>query len=246
MIELNPAKVDQETVRKQKRLELLKYATLPIFLLLLLAIFFLRTSIYNVVFNLAYNNKNYDLALAINRNPFFANSVEPYLLEYNNGVASIQAGKYTEAEKDFRSALKNNVPENKLCKVYVNLSLSVELQGDGLTNTETYEDALVTYSRAEATLYENNCASRDSTSQGKDAKAVAAIARIEEKRKNVIEKINNTDSSDNDNAKNTPEIDEKTLDSIKAEQNAARILKDKIKQYSNGINSSNLNSDKRW
>jgi hypothetical protein len=101
-----------------------------------------------------------------------------------------------KAEERFTESLKNNPPEDKLCKVYENLSLSIEKQADERLGAELYRDAIDLYSRAESVLYANGCADKDNA-KGKSAKSGIAKDRIDEKRNDAVNALNkSTDDGD--------------------------------------------------
>ena len=50
MLNLDPQIIDQDKVRLRRRKKLLKYAIIPIILVLLIGVFFLRTGFYNIVY----------------------------------------------------------------------------------------------------------------------------------------------------------------------------------------------------
>ena len=52
MLNLDPQIIDQDKVRLRRRKKLLKYAIIPIILVLLIGVFFLRTGFYNIVYKL--------------------------------------------------------------------------------------------------------------------------------------------------------------------------------------------------
>ena len=197
MINLDPSLVDQDTIRKQRRKRLMTIYAAPVAVLLIIAGFFLSCSFFNLIYSIEYGSKAYDMAENFGGTRLLINWLEPYIAYYDQGVAELIQTKYTKAEENFNLSLQNSPPEKVLCKIYVNLSLSIEYQADEKLSGENYEDALILYNRAEATLYNNGCASEQG-SQGKDAKAESAKARIDQKRSKAVAAANNaTDSSDN-------------------------------------------------
>ena len=214
MLNLDPQIIDQDKVRLRRRKKLLKYAIIPIILVLLIGVFFLRTGFYNIVYKLSYDNRNYDTPTSISSMQLFGNMIQPYIAYYNRGTAELNISEYDEAEEDFRASLRENPPKAELCKIYVNLSLSIELQGDTALQGSDYNKALEAYNRAESVLYSNGCAAKGSNSNGKDSKAEAAKERINDKRGDATDKMNNHKDADED-YDDTPEKKQISDDDLK-------------------------------
>ena len=196
MINLDPSLLDQDKQRKERRKHLFRSCAIPIALLLAAAIFFLSTWVYNLGFIISYNNKHYPMAHDLTESRFLINVLEPYIASYNQGAAQMMMGDFKKAEERFTESLKNNPPEDKLCKVYENLSLSIEKQADESLGAELYRDAIDLYSRAESVLYANGCADKDNA-KGKSAKSGIAKDRIDEKRNDAVNALNkSTDDGD--------------------------------------------------
>lgn len=203
MLNLDPALLDQDKIRLKKRRRLLIWAIAPLALLLLAAIFFIKTNVYNLVLNISIAGETYGPASVVTNMQMFGNLIESHISYYNNGyLRLIQANNRDDlksAENDFNESLKHNPPESQLCAVYGNLSYSIELQGDLSFNDKNYNEALVLYNRAESLLFENDCVSRKGDNSGKDQKSEAARKRIEEKRHKAIDAANNrTDPNSGD------------------------------------------------
>ncbi|MBO4855529.1 hypothetical protein J5500_03960 [Candidatus Saccharibacteria bacterium] len=197
MLNLNPELVDQDKIRKLKRKRLLKYASVPCLLLILCSIFVFRIGIFNVVYGVSYSNQNYEVANSMAEAQGLGNVITPYLRYYDGGVAKLRQKMNVDAEKDFRASLKENPPEEVLCMIYTNLSLSIELQADEKFQKELYDEALILYAKAQSTLYSNGCAEKDSDA-GKDALAKSAKTRIDGKMSKTMNKINSVADDDPD------------------------------------------------
>ena len=65
MINLDPGIVDQNRVRKDKRKRLFRTMLLPLIILFVVAIIFLRPGIYNIVMSISYDNKNYGVSESV-------------------------------------------------------------------------------------------------------------------------------------------------------------------------------------
>ena len=195
MINLDPTLVDQDSIRKQKRKRLLTIYAAPVAILLIISGFFLSTSVFNLVYSLEYSGKAYDMANSFTNTRFLLNTIEPYIAYYDRGVVELLSKDYQKAEEDFTESLKNSPTEDRICMIYVNLSLSIEYQGDQALAGKNYDQALLLYNRAKANLTNNGCASNEN-GHGSDAKAEDARLRIEQKRSDAISEMNGAESGD--------------------------------------------------
>ena len=218
MINLDPSLLDQDKIRKEKRKQLMKRYSVSLALLLLVALFFLSTWIYNLVYLVSYSGKNYPISEGFTETRFIANILEPYIADYNQGTARLKMGKYEEAEKSFTESLKKSPAEDRLCQIYVNLSLSIEFQADKLLKSNSFNKSMELYGRAQTILLNNNCAKKGAESSGKDSKAEIAETRLNKKLKDAADMMNHTQTADDD-ANTNP--DEKQIDdgSLKDIQN---------------------------
>lgn len=215
MVNLDPGIVDQNKVRKTRRLQLIKTVIIPVIILAASGILFLRPGIYNIIMSMSYRGADYATAKSMSEAQDFINLFESYIAEYNAGVSNIRLKKYNEAEENFRNSLTENPPQNMLCNIYVNLSYSIEMQGDQRAENEDLETAIELYNRAESTLYNNGCASKNEDSTGKDIAAEDAKKRIADKRQSVAKEIAGANEVINqDNDKNDGELNEKTMSVI--------------------------------
>ena len=218
MINLDPSLLDQDKIRKEKRKQLMKRYSVSLALLLLVALFFLSTWIYNLVYLVSYSGKNYPISEGFTETRFIANILEPYIADYNQGTARLKMGKYEEAEKSFTESLKKSPAEDRLCQIYVNLSLSIEFQADKLLKSNSFNKSMELYGRAQTILLNNNCAKKGAESNGKDSKAEIAETRLNKKLRDAADMMNHTQTADDD--ANT-DSDEKQIDdnSLKDIQN---------------------------
>jgi tetratricopeptide (TPR) repeat protein len=250
MINLDPGIVDQNKVRKQKRKQLFRTALIPIIVLVISAIIFLRPGIYNVITSIGDNNSNFRLVRDMSSTQAsILNFFESYIADYNMGVSNIRLSNFEEAEKNFESALSKNPPESMLCKIYVNLSYSVEAQADKAANSSDYERAIELYNRSESLLYNNNCASNKAGVTGSDQNADSAKARIDEKRQNAAKTLAGATGEEDDKKQaelSTP-LDNTSLEEIRAtsrsDSEALREVREKTGQ-GKGIGS--LSKDSHW
>ncbi|MBR6166317.1 hypothetical protein IKQ65_01645 [Candidatus Saccharibacteria bacterium] len=217
MIDLDPAIVDQETLRKKRRKKLLLISLGPEIVLVIAGIFFLRPVCADILYRMNFDSQSGG-AIAIAKMQQFANLLEPYIAYYNAGTASIQQNNAKEAEKELRQSLANNPPQHKVCHVRVNLSYSIEMQADDARANERLDEALALLSKAEGVLYENGCASKDNTKEpSKDSHAEEAKKRINGKRNQVISSIDSNydeESSGNEN-QNGSDLDSQKVETIR-------------------------------
>lgn len=221
MVNLDLNLLDQDKIRAKKRRKLFLIAGLPLLIVFVVAMILLRTTVYNILFSAAINGKNYAMASFENDARKIGNIIEPYLAYYNSGYVNLIQAKTVDnlatAENEFRESLKNNPPEEKLCSIYVNLSYAIELKSDNLMANKKYDEAIVAYNNAEAVLYENGCAAKDSSkANNKDEMAGNAKKRIEEKRRKAVNAANNaTDGDDSDGQGNSGGKSEITEEELK-------------------------------
>ena len=195
MINLDPSLLDQDKVRKEKRKELLRLYSIPIALFLIISLFFLSTSIYNLVYMISYSNNNFPIARDFTETRFLINILEPYIPDYNQGVAHMRMGDFKKAEESFKKSIENNPPESKICKVYENYSLSIEKQADAKRSGGNYSEAIELYYFAEAVLYSNGCAGSNGA-DGASYNADAARDRITNSRNDAVNEMNRSYDKD--------------------------------------------------
>lgn len=221
MLKLDPAILDQDTIHKNKRKFWLKIIIVPVIILLILSLLFIRPTIYNMALSASEKSAEYGTTEALTNLQLVGNFIEPYVPYYNRGLATLLKAEDKEALEssayDFRESLKHNPPESTLCSIYGNLSYSIELEADLEVNAKNYNDALVYYNQAESILYENGCASEKEGSKGSDEKSETAKERIIEKRRKTVNQANSDSSEDDSLDKNDTiqEITDETLKKIK-------------------------------
>ncbi len=182
MINLDLKKLNVEDNRKAKRKKLFQYAAFPIVVLVLLACFFLRTTLFNFLFESTYNAGIYDDSLKAVGIVKFLNLFDPYLPYYDEGVALMQRDEYEGAETAFREAIYNNPPEHMQCKVFTNLALSIEYQAKKFNAEENYTEALSAITRSLSILRDSDCINSDNL-------ASEAISRLESMREDIVAKL---------------------------------------------------------
>ena len=220
MLSFDPQIVNQDKIRMNKRKKLIKVATAPTLIIIIIALFFGRTGIFNLLVSIESSNNQWNLAPNAMALQTLGNIIEPYLVYYDEGyyqlVTATSSEDLDKAEESLRKSLQNNPPVEMLCSIYGNMSYIEELKADELVQAKDYNEALVVYNKAEALLYENNCASRDEYEIGIDEMSEIAKERIEEKRRQAVEAANQEPDDDQPDEPNNnePDIDNQTIQNI--------------------------------
>lgn len=222
MINLDPSLINQDEVRKKRRKKLMLYAALPVVILFTAGLFFIRPGVFNVMYNINYDNEKAGFLIFISNLQTKANIIEPYIAHYDAGTAYIKDNDGKKAEEELRESLRENPPSDKVCQVRTNLSYSIEMQADQEEIQMHYSEALLLYSTAEGVLYGDNCASKTTSSSNAankasyDKKAEAAKERISQKRGKITSRMNgqSDDNQDPDSNRDT-QINEGQLQELR-------------------------------
>lgn len=194
MINLDPALLDQDAIRLKRRKRLLLITLVPVLVLVIAALFFARTTIYNIMLSANNNSALYKNVATVTDIQKIGNIIEPYIAYYNGGTIKLVEAKTEDdligAEEEFKESLKQNPPEEALCSIYGNYSYAVELGADYKVKNKDYDGSLVEYNRAKALLYENGCADRGDQGNGSDKKAEEAVDRIDSKYRKAVASAN--------------------------------------------------------
>lgn len=242
MIELDPSIIDQESLRKKRRKKMFLVALVPIIILILASILFLRPGVFDMIFSAAYKGIDAGGAISISQFHKNLNIIEPYLAPYNAGTAYLKDKNGASAETEFRDSLRLGPPKNMLCQIRVNLSYSIELQADEAKNRNDYDQALILYNKAEGALYEDDCAKKNQSENeqgGKDEKANAAKQRISDKRSVVVAAMNGVIDGDNDdnNFSNDHEISDQDVQELREQLIDGSTLRDAVNDAQHRMNS---------
>ncbi len=237
MINLDPRILDQEGVRKHRRRKLFSIAALPLILLIAGGLFFLRPAVFDALFGINYNNEKSDFIIGLSQIHKNANLLEPYIAYYNAGTAYLKNNENAKAEEELRESIKNVPPSDKICQVRVNLSYSIEAQGDEARVLKKYDEALVLYNKAEGVLYEDNCASKQSSKESRDQKAQAAKNRISDKRNSTVSEMNGNEAGGgdgDDDDDNGLEISDEQLEQLRQNAMNGNDARGRVLQRRNG------------
>ena len=237
MLNLDPKLLDQDKIRLERRKRLLLISILPTILLIVLALFFGRTGLYNISLAMEKDSNTFNVSSPLTDFQKVGNIIEPYLPYYNSGyIKLISAKNYddlTAASDNFRESLKHNPPKNMLCSIYGNLSYAIELQADLKVGSNDYDSSIALFNRAEALLYENACAAKDDKEKGSDEKSENAKHRISDKRRKAIAAANNVeDDGTSDDSKKNQQISEEQLQELKDRQsNSIQDMANQLQYY---------------
>ncbi len=200
---------------------------------------FITTYTINEIIIFNYNHNIFNSLLV--KSLYIFNFNQSYIAYYNDGNILYQNQKYDIAIKKYQKALEKKPPQNKVCDVRINLSLSIIKQID----TSDYKTAFDQLEEAKSNLYNNNCASQiDNSGYSKDAE------QLEDEIKTLQNQLNNSSNNsqhDNDDDNNKEEdIDsniEEQLKEIEKNSNASR--QSDIQDYEN-LGDYSYYSGKKW
>lgn len=120
---------------------------------------------------------------------YILNFNQSYVVYYNNGNIMYKKGKYDDALYYYQKSISKNPPNNKICDIRVNMSLTI------IKNIKSNDNDYI-YSQLEDArdnLYLNNCASKnDDNGKNKSAE------KLENEIIKEIERLNNSSSNYSD------------------------------------------------
>ncbi len=203
-----------------------------VYIIILLSLIFLKlfsNSIINEKVIEDYNNKKYDTLIDA---LYVLNVFEPYIVYYNKGNILYQENNYKGAIEQYNKAIEKKPPEDKICKVRVNLSLAMLADID-VNDTNNILDYL---NNAQSVLYEDGCANKNDD-KGKNRKAEDLDHEIE-----MLKEQNSTKSQNDKNDEDTQ--DDENEDNLKEED--YKEIEEKLKEVNNSANSERQNTIKRY
>ncbi len=217
--------------------KLLKILTI-IFLVLFIKFSFTYTINEIIIYN--YKNNNYNTKII--KLLYLFNFYQKYIVYYNEGNILYKTNNYEDAIKKYEIALNKKPPENKICDIRINLSLSIIKNINGDNKTEILDNL----NKAKNNLYENNCANPiDDSGKSKDAEQLEEeIKQLEEQIKNNT----NSNSSNNEPEESSPnnedytEIEEQLKEN---EQKSNANRQDELNIYEN-MGKNDYYTGKRW
>lgn len=158
------AKMDYETVRRQKRRKLLVWSIIPVIVLLAAALWFLLPSLLTHQAIGAYKRHNYPTARRW-LTPLTWTSPEQFVIAFNSGTVDTQLGHYNGAEVELTRALAL-APPARVCMVAQNLVYSLEAHANSLKGTMP-NDAIIYYTKALNTIRAHAPCFKGSAAQGR-------------------------------------------------------------------------------
>ena len=217
--------------------KLLKILTI-IFLVLFIKFSFTYTINEIIIYN--YKNNNYNTKII--KLLYLFNFYQKYIVYYNEGNILYKTNNYEDAIKKYEIALNKKPPENKICDIRINLSLSIIKNINGDNKTEILDNL----NKAKNNLYENNCANPiDDSGKSKDAEQLEEeIKQLEKQIKNNT----NSNSSNNEPEESSPnnedytEIEEQLKEN---EQKSNANRQDELNIYEN-MGKNDYYTGKRW
>ena len=217
--------------------KLLKFLTI-IILVLFIKLSFTYTINEIIIYN--YQNGNYNTKLI--KTLYLLNFYQKYIAYYNEGNILYKTNNFDDAIQRYQIALTKKPPQNKVCDIRINLSLSIIKNSSNDNKTEILDNL----SKAKNNLYEDNCASPiDDSGKSEDAE------KLEEEIKQLEEQIKNNSGSGStssdpneseENNENFTNIEEQLKEN---EQKSNSSRQDELTDYEN-MGSYEYYSGKRW
>ncbi len=161
----------------------------------------LVTFTINEIIIINYNNKIYNRVMV--KSLYFLNFIESYIVYYNDGNILYQNNEFEEAILKYQKALEKNPPQNKVCDIRINLSLSLIKN----ISSNSYNEIYAQLQEAKNNLYNNSCASSiDDSGYSKEAekleKEITDLQnqlKNEENQENVEEQLKEIEKKANQN-----------------------------------------------
>ncbi len=151
-----------------------------------------------------------------------------YVPYYDLGNQAYRRGDYKEAVNDYYNALNHTMPEQKECKVRINLALSMLAQIDytRLGSPETLQSTIDTLLTARQILIQDGCA-HENDENGHNPEAQRLKDEIDELLKQLLSESGGGDSTPPDSE---PENDDENRDSDKRpSDNREKRIQDQIR-----------------
>ena len=156
----------------------------------------------NEIFISNINDGNYSDSIA--KVLYMLNIEEPYIVHYNDGIRYYKLDDFKSAETRFETALKNDPPEERICTIRINLSLSMVKQVK--ENDPNIHSKL---EEAKEVLYEDGCANEnDDNGKSDDAeKLEQEINELQKEQDDPSQDPSGDPSQDPNNDPNDPTKD---------------------------------------
>ena len=197
-------------IKKIKELDTVRKVLLIVIFIAIILVFKLGLKMgINAIFIKNYPDNANDYTLKFTS---FINIYQPYIAPYNYGNYYYQKGQYNDAYEKYKEALTHRIPNNRICKVHINASLTLvklaELESDE-------QKAIDLLDEADSHLKVCQAVSGDGTASG------GGNSQGENSGDNHTGNSDNEIEGDKDNAK---QLEEK-LNKIKRENSAELDLR---------------------
>lgn len=188
------------------------------FIYLFILIVFLKlviTFVINEMYISKYNKGDYDKNLV--KSLFVLNFSERYIAYYNYGNLLYQIGYFEDAINEYNKALKLKVPEDRVCDIRINLSLSMtNLVNDNMDK----EEQIKLLEEAQKVLYEDDCADPNGGG-GSSSDAEELDEKLEEKQDEIEEGQGEDENNKGDKTDEEKEEDQKKHDELEDRNDSA-------------------------
>lgn len=169
------------------------------------------------------------------------NLYEPYIVKYNYGNYHYKNKEYEKAYQKYVDALEHKIPDNRLCKVKINTSLSLVMQ---LESKKTRDEQNELLDRA-ASYLDDDCNDKAPKQDQKTAEELRRI--IEELRKSNGKKNNNKEEEqEKKQDENGDPLDDKIEEIKKNNENASKRRDENLEASNNIDNQSDFCSTDCW
>ena len=163
--------------KEYKKYILISIIVLSIILIKLISKVLLNNSFIKQYEKCLYTSSGLDINSIIN-------IYEPYIVKYNYGNYYYKKGEYEKAYLKYISALKHNIPRERICKVKINTSLSLVMQLESM-KTRDEQNALLDKA---ASYLDDDC----------NAKAPYPDQKTAEELRQIIEELRNSQGKKDD------------------------------------------------
>jgi uncharacterized phage infection (PIP) family protein YhgE len=156
------------------------------------------------------NNGNYSDSLV--KMLYALNLEEPYIVHYNDGIRYYKLADFKNSQAKFEETLNHNPPEDRICDVRVNLSLSMlkQIKKDDLNAGSKLQ-------KAKEVLYENDCA-MENDDNGKSSEAEKLEHEIENLQKEQEDPSSDPNSDPSQDPNSSPDDPTANIDIKDIEQ----------------------------
>ena len=168
------------------------------------------------------------------------NIYEPYIVKYNYGNYYYKNKEYENAYNKYLEALKYEIPDDRICKVKINTSLSLVMQVENKTNRDEQNELL---NKAKSYLDED-CGMY---APQEDYETAEELKKIIDELLNSDGKKDNDDKKDKDKDKNEKDdLDDKINDIEKSNEEARKKREEKQRDNQNIDNPSGYCMTNCW